>query len=648
MSNDKLRTKLKKLFDTQVVVRKLGKNRIKVVDTSRLQSDGGNTHSVYGGRFSGLHTSRTRGFNPHNQTLNFHSSKLMLFTDYEAMDTDPIIASALDIYSDESTVSFPDGDVLRISSKDDNIKKILRNLYYDILNIDYNLWSWVRNMCKYGDFYLFLDLEEGLGIRNVIPLSSYDMRRVEGEYIENPYEVYFKYEGNLPLGLLQGKDSETLEGRGYRDREKRLENFEVAHFRLLTDTNFLPYGRSQIEPARKIFKMLILMEDAMLIYRITRAPERRLFKVDVGNIPPNEVDNYMEKIINQSKKIPYVNQSTGDYNLKYNVDNQMEDYYIPVRGKESGTDISTLPGLSNDGYMDDIEYVKEKMMAALKIPKAWLGYDQHVEGKSVLAAEDIRFARTIERVQKIVLSELKKIGIIHLYSQGYSDNELINFNLELNTPSVVYKRQQIELLSEQINLAVEMSKSNMFSNKYIYENVFDLSETEWLEEQDRIVQDLANKFRFAQIETEGNDPTVSGMSFGTPHDLLSMQMASKANDERDGFDPFNPPSEGEEMRGRPKKLGSIGTHSDPSGRDPLGDRDMKADAGRLDDEPLDHKFKDGGPLSTKESYSSLIQQLSSHLGTKKGVISELYKKDKELKEEHPLLNEDYVIKNVEN
>lgn len=637
MNNDKLRKKLKKLFDTQVVVRRVGKDRIKVIDTSRLQSGTMSKTNRYGTSFSGMHTARNRSFNPHNQTLNFHSSKLMLFTDYEAMDTDPIIASALDIYSDESTVSFPDGDILKIYSEDENIKKILRNLYYDILNIDYNLWSWVRNMCKYGDFYLYLDIEPTIGVKNVVPLSAYDTRRIEGENLDNPYEVYFRYEGDAPIG----------EAINSSDQKKRLENFEIAHFRLLTDTNFLPYGRSQIEPARKIFKMLVLMEDAMMIYRITRAPERRLFKVDVGNIPPNEVDNYMEKIINESKKVPYVNQNTGDYNLKYNVENQMEDYYIPIRGKESGTDISVLPGLSNDGYMDDIEYTREKMMAALKIPKAWLGYDKGVEGKSVLAAEDIRFARTIERLQNIVLSELKKIGIVHLYTQGYTDRDLINFKLELNSPSIVYKRQQVDLLTEQVNLAKSMRDTNLFSSKYIYENVFDLSESEWISEQSLIIQDLEERFRQAQIETEGNDPKVSGMSFGTPHDLMSMQLASKEQGKVDGFDPFNPPSEGEEMRGRPKRMGTIGTHDDPSGRDPLGDKDIKQNTGKVDKDPLDHKFKDGGPLSTKESYSSLIKQLNVEFGNKKKIISDIYKNKRIEKEVHPLLNEDIIIKPIE-
>ena len=126
-----------------------------------------------------------------------------------------------------------------------------------------------------------------------------------------------------------------------------------------------------------------------------------------------------------------MNEQTGEYNLKFNMQNMLEDYFLPVRGGESGTSIDTLNGLSNDGQIDDIEYLRNKMHAALKIPKAFLGYDEGVEGKATLAAEDVRFARTIERIQKIFVSELTKIAIIHLYAQGFEGEDLINFSLFL-------------------------------------------------------------------------------------------------------------------------------------------------------------------------------------------------------------------------
>jgi hypothetical protein len=193
--------------------------------------------------------------------------------------------------------------------------------------------------------------------------------------------------------------------------------FEIAHFRNISDSNFLPYGRSMLEGARHEFQKLMLLEDAMLIHRIMRAPQKRIFKIDIGNIPPNEVDAHMEQVINKMKKIPHVDPKTGNYNMKFNINNMLEDYYLPVRGGNSSTEINSLEGMEFTG-IDDIEYVKHKMMAALKVPKPFLGYDEGVEGKSTLASMDIRFARTIERLQKIFVSELTKIAIIHLYAQG--------------------------------------------------------------------------------------------------------------------------------------------------------------------------------------------------------------------------------------
>lgn len=247
------------------------------------------------------------------------------------------------------------GRILQIRSSDDNIKQILENLFYDILNVEFNLWSWTRNLCKYGDFFLKLELSPEYGVYVARPLSAYEVTRVEGTDPTNINYVKFQHDG------IGG-------GSTY-------ESFEIAHFRLISDSNFMPYGKSMIEPARRVWKQLSLMEDAMLIHRIMRAPEKRMFYIDVGNIPPSEIDGYVQKMINNTKKVPYIDEKTGDYNLRFNLNNMVEDFYLPVRGSDSGTRIDTLPGMDFTG-IEDLEYVRNKMMAALKIPKAFLGYDE--------------------------------------------------------------------------------------------------------------------------------------------------------------------------------------------------------------------------------------------------------------------------------
>jgi hypothetical protein len=336
--------------------------------------------------------------------------------------------------------------------------------------------------------------------------------------------------------------------------------FEVAHFRMLSDSNFLPYGKSMLEGARKEFQKLTMLEDAMLIHRIMRAPEKRIFKIDIGNIPPNEVDTFMEQVINKMKKIPHVDQQTGNYNLKFNLNNMLEDYYLPVRGGQSSTSIDTLPGMTFTG-IDDINYVKDKMMAALKIPKPFLGYAEAVEGKTTLASMDIRFARTIERIQKIVVSELYKIAIVHLYAQGYEGEDLVGFELELTAPSIIYDQQKVALMTEKMTLATSMKDSKLVSDKYIYEYIFNMTEEQWLQERNNVIEDLKLRFRQNQLEQEGNDPAITGVSYGTPHDLASMHMSSNDVEEKD-------------KGGRPKEGIKFGQHKNAFGWDPTGGKEI--------------------------------------------------------------------------
>ena len=615
MADNSLFGRLQKLFATQVIVRRVGKNRVQTVDSQRLQSQGNIRGTSYYDRFGRLHTSR-RNWETYNQQFNYHSNKLELYTDYEAMDKDSIIHSILDIYSDETTLKNDMGDVIRIKSSDENLKKILHNLFYDILNIEFNLWAWIRGMNKYGDYYLYLDIEEGVGIVNVQPISAYELEREEGFNPENPYEVRFK---------LSSMSSSTNFSYG-KDKNTYFPFYQIAHFRLMTDTNFLPYGASLLEGARKTWKQLTLMEDAMMIHRIMRAPEKRIFKIDVGNIPPQEVDQHMRNIIDGMKKVPYIDPNTGDYNLKFNMMNMLEDYFLPVRGGQSGTEIDSLSGMEFGG-IDDIEYLKNRMMAALKVPKAFIGYEEGVEGKATLAQQDIRFARTVERIQKIVLSELTKIAIVHLYSQGYENEDLVNFELELTNPSIIYEQEKVALLSEKTSLTRDLKDLKMISQEWIYKNIFNMSNDEWKLEQEKVIDDLKLGFRQEQITNEGNDPAKTGESFGTPHDLAVI--AQQPAEEEGGA-----PEGGFEGAGRPTESGTYGTDQANMGRDPLGKQtDVKADNAY-------HTFRKS-PMAV-ESQAALKSSLTKMKVKTKAMIVESLKPESKT-EEPRLLDESQLL-----
>lgn len=606
-----LRKRLRNLFSTNVVVRAVGKNKLRVVDTNRLQADGNLAHTKLADRYTRLHGAskhKVGGIHGgYDSNYYMHQNRIQLYTDYEMMDKDPIIHSALDIYSDESTLEDQFGDILTIKTNDSKLQKILYNLFYDILNIDFNMWSWIRNVTKYGDFFLKLDIADEIGIINARPLSSYEIERYE-EYDEKTgeYEIKFKH---------------------ISAAEEWYDVFEVAHFRLLSDSNFLPYGRSMLEGARQEFQKLTMLEDAMLIHRIMRAPEKRIFKIDIGNIPPNEVDTFMEQIINKMKKIPHVDQNTGNYNLKFNLNNMLEDYFLPVRGGQSSTQIDTLPGMTWTGT-EDIEYVKNKMMAALKIPKPFLGYDEGVEGKTTLASMDIRFARTIERIQKIIVSELYKIGIVHLASQGYEGEDLINFDLALTSPSIIYDQQKVALMNEKINLANTMKDSKLVSDKYVYEFIFNMTEEQWLQERTNVIEDLKLRFRQNQIEQEGNDPTITGASYGTPHDLATLHMSSDEVEEKD-------------PGGRPKEGIKYGQHANAFGWDPTGKK------------TIDQAFNIQNQKTTfqpdvrqrKMSMTSEAKNISKHFTNKnsKKIIAETINSESKDNDSGTMLDENNIL-----
>ena len=576
--------RLKKLFSTNAIVTvdKDGKRR--VVDTDEKQM---NTNFV---NLRDRYTKLQRSYYETNQgaqSMAYHQVRRELFRDYDAMDNDPIIASALDIYSDESTTKNEYGDILAIKSSNENVSAILHNLFYDIINIEFNLWPWTRNLVKYGDFFLALEMTEGKGIINVTPYSVYNTERLEGTDPMNQNYVKFKVELD-------------------RFGKKEYENYEMAHFRLLSDTNFLPYGKAMIENGRRVWKQLQLMEDAMLIHRIMRAPEKRIFKIDIGNINPNEVDNYMQKIINKMKKTPFVDKNTGDYNLKYNIQNLTEDFFLPVRGGDSGTSIDNLSGLEYTA-IEDIDYLKAKLFAALKIPKAFLGYEEDVNGKATLAAQDVRFARTIERIQRTIVSELYKIAIVHLAGQGIDDSEMTNFQLTLTNASTIYEQEKVNLWSEKVRLASDMKALNMLSTDWVYHNIFGISEDEMDIERAKMVLDLKDRFRYNSIEQQGQDPANPPQQQNVEEEIEKMKQEIVDN-----------------KGGRPREGNTYGKDKHPLGRDPLGNKENEKERKR--------------ETRTNESNKKIAQEYINGISAKKKILSEKTEKT-DLLDENNLLDD---------
>lgn len=425
------------------------------------------------------------------------------YLDFEQMEYMPELNSALDIYADEMTTATEVRKMLTVDCPNQEIKTALDILYYDVLNVDLNLYGWARTLCKYGDFFLYLDIDERIGIQNVVSLPVNEIERLEGQDENNPNYLQFQWNSG---GLT-------------------FEDWQIAHFRVLGNNKYNPYGTSVLEGARRIWRQLTLVEDAMMSYRIVRAPERRVFYVDVGAVSPQDVETYMQQVMTTLKRNQIVDADSGRVDLRYNPMSVEEDYYIPVRGGTQGTKIETLAGGQFTSQIEDVKYLREKLFSAIKIPQAYLVAGENAEDRTSLSQKDIRFARTIQRLQKALVSELTKIGMVHLYTLGFRKSDLTGFKLKLNNPSRIAELQDLETMKTQFEVASSATEG-FFSKRYIAERIFNISQEEFLRNQremffDRKFASLLDSSAAAASETEettlgGGDLGGFGMETETP------------------------------------------------------------------------------------------------------------------------------------
>ena len=453
---------------------------------------------------SGLNFKKS-SYNPFEQlstAIMANQLRAERYQDFEQMEYTPEIASALDIYADEMTTSSDLQPLLTIRCHNEEIKAVLSELYHTVLNIDFNLFGWSRSMCKYGDFFLYLDIDERLGVTSAIGLPTHEIERLEGEDKSNPKYVQFQWNSG---GLT-------------------FENWQMAHFRILGNDKYAPYGTSVLEPARRIFRQLILLEDAMMSYRIVRAPERRVFYIDVGNVAPNDVETYMQKVMTQMKRNQVVDSNTGRVDLRYNPMSTEEYYFIPVRGGVSSR-IENLPGGTYTGDIDDVKYLRDKLFSALKVPASYLtNMEGADEDKTTLAQKDIRFARTIQRLQRSIIAELEKVGIIHLYTLGYTGSDLISFKLSLNNPSKLAELQELEHWKTKFDVAATAT-DGFFSRRWVADHIFNLSEEEFIRNQREMFFD-----RRLDAELEGVAAAVEGEAGGMGGDTEDLGDAGDIDD----------------------------------------------------------------------------------------------------------------------
>jgi hypothetical protein len=452
--------------------------------------------SMSGQEFRRSDNNYSQNYNMMTSAAFRNQNRAERYIDFEQMEYMPEIASALDIYADEMTTSNEYDRLLNIDCLNHEIKTILDSLFYDALNIEFNCFGWARSMCKYGDFFLYLDIDEKLGITSVIGMPNNEVERLEGQDASNPNYVQYQWNG---AGMT-------------------FENWQVAHFRILGNDRYSPYGTSVLDPARRIWRQLVLLEDAMIAYRVVRAPERRIFKIDVGNIPPQDVPQYMEKVKTEMKRNQLVDPASGRVDLRYNPLSLEEDYFIPMRGGV-GSDIASLQGASSLNDIDDVKYLRDKLFSAIKIPQAYLtDLGDSTEDKTTLAQKDIRFARTIHRLQRSLVAELEKMAIVHLYTLGFRGADLLSFKITLNNPSRLAELQQLEYMRTKFETATAVPEGT-YSKRWVAANILGLSDSEFLRNQRETFYDRKYQQALEGMAEEGAMEDMAAMGGGLEGEL---------------------------------------------------------------------------------------------------------------------------------
>jgi hypothetical protein len=427
-------------------------------------------------------------------------SRMTRYMEFAEMEYTPIISKALDVQADEACSGDENGKNFHIYSDNARIKETLEELFYDILNVDFNLRVWIRNLIKYGDLFLYNEVAPGVGVVNVMAMNVNEVERDEGFDSNDPYAVRFKW---------------------HKMGTKELENWQVTHFRILGNDRFNPYGTSILEAARRIWRQYVMMLDAMLVYRLVRSPERRVFYVDVGTVAPNDIPNYMQTVMATIRGNMAIDKANGRMDERFNQTDVLEDYVVPVRGANSGTKIDTLTGGTHQTATEDIQIIESQLFAALGVPKAYLGYDDMLSSKATLAQEDIRFSRTIQILQKIVIAELNKLAILHLYAKGFDGEDLIDFELRLSNPSTVALQQKLDLWKTKIDIvgAVDQIETRFLPMHWLYKEILGFTEDEiaGLREQ------LKNDKKFAVELDSINTPDDLGQNTVDPFDATLYQ-----------------------------------------------------------------------------------------------------------------------------
>lgn len=541
---------------------------------------------------------------------NLSNIKLM-YRDADLMDAYPEIGAALDLCSEESVQPNPNngGQIVNVSSKSERIKSILEDLFVNRLNLQVTAQMVIRAMCKYGNQFMLLDIDKDLGVKGWRQLPVGEVERIENGIV-NPYG------GAKSSSVTTTGDSKDTATKFIWTGDTGGElvpfrNWQIAHFRLLHNSMFLPYGVSMLSAARRHFRMLALMEDSLLIYRLERSMERRVFKIYVGALDDEDIPSYVEQIANQFKRTPIVDPLTGQLDLRKNILCSVDDYFIPTRSENAQNPIETLSGAKNLEAIEDIKYIQKKVCAALRIPQSFLNFEESTGDGKNLALMDVRFARTINRFQQAFLMELTKIATIHLYLLGFEE-DLTNFNLSMNNPSTQAEQLELDNLQKKIAIIRDAVSDPgngipVMSIQEAWKRVLKLSDKE--------IKDMLEQIRLEKALSAEYDKTSQIIKRSGVFDVVDRMYGEPGAEYQDDANGY---------MGGPQGGGSPGGGGFGGGLDELGEpggeegKDINGEEGSEPLEDMNTGGQEGGnegmPMESKSRNGKLLteQALTKH------------------------------------
>lgn len=568
------------------------------------------------------------------ESLAGYTAVKLMYRDVDLMDGCPEIGTALDIISEEACPITSKGNMINIYSKSSRTKAMLEDLFVNRLHIYTDLPMIARHLTKYGNTFMLLNIDKDNGVMGWMMLPVYEMDRIENGHLTT-------YGGTA----LQNKNSTDITPDEIRyvwlshNEANPYYNWEVAHFRLLNDSFFLPYGVSMLHKARRAWRMWSMMEDAMLIWRLDKAVERRVFKIYVGNINDEDVPAYIQDIANNFKRTQLIDPQTGQIDLRKNFLDVSSDYFIPVRREDAPTPIDTLTGANSQVQMEDIEYMQNKMFAAMRVPKTFLNF-QEAQGKGQnLSIMDIRFSRMINRIQQFLLMELNKIAMIHLYLMGLHD-EMGNFTISLNNPSSQIEAQELDDLNKrlaamQTALADPGTGIPMMSMHKALKEIMKMSDSE--------IKDMLNEIRLeramaAELAATTNIIKKTGMFdsvdriYGDYEAMNNPQAQQASNDEgEDGMGGGGGGAFGGDLGGdMDMDLGEPGTEGGGDLTGEMGETDManapSADAGEPLMENSDRRLR----MITEKKKRDSLRPIKTFTSRYFDLLSEGFKEETKL------------------